>query len=199
MVLQNNVLPSEQDLLLNNMEAQLFTTYKENVIPKLKEEFGYTNIMSVPKLEKISINVGYGRHAKDNGYIENVEKTLAMITGQKPVRQKAKKSISNFKIREGMNVGSSVTLRGKAMYDFLYKFVHLTLPRIRDFRGINPKSFDKQGNYAIGMKESLAFPEVTGEATDKVHGLEVVIKTTAQNPQEGLALLKGLGLPFKEK
>lgn len=173
--------------------------YKTKVVPELQKEFGFKNVSSVPRIEKVTINVGYGRHVKDKGYIDNVENTLTKITGQKPVHQKAKKSISNFKIREGMQIGASVTLRGKAMYEFLYRFIHLTLPRIRDFRGINPKSFDKQGNYSIGMKEASAFPEIVSDASDKMHGLEVVVTTTANNPAEGLALLKNMGFPFRDK
>jgi large subunit ribosomal protein L5 len=181
------------------MESRLYTQYKNKAVPALKEVFGYNNIMQVPRVEKVVLNVGYGRHTKDKAYIENVEKTLMAITGQKPVSNKAKKSISNFKIRQGMDVGASVTLRGKRMYDFLDKLANVTFPRVRDFRGISPKAFDKQGNYAIGFKENIAFPEINADAIEKIHGLEVVITTTATNREEGLALLKALGFPFKEK
>ncbi|MEK7084183.1 MAG: 50S ribosomal protein L5, partial [Patescibacteria group bacterium] len=148
---------------------------------------------------KVVINVGYGRHAKENPYIEAVERTLQSITGQKPVHALSKKSISNFKIREGMDIGAFVTLRGKRMQTFLYKLVHLALPRVRDFRGLSPKSFDANGNYTIGFKENIAFPEVTGEKVDIIHGLEIVIVTTAKNKEEGLALLKAHGFPFRDK
>lgn len=181
------------------MESRLYTQYKETVAPALKEAFGYKNVMQVPRVSKVTINVGYGRHVKDKAYIENVEKTLGAITGQKPVHNKAKKSISNFKIRAGAEVAASVTLRGRRMYDFLDRLVSVTFPRVRDFRGISPKSFDKQGNYTIGLKEHIAFPEMDTDAVEKIHGLEVVITTTAENPKEGHALLKGLGFPFREK
>lgn len=181
------------------MEPKLYTTYKQTVVPALMEEFKYKNIMQVPAIEKIIINVGYGKHLKDKAYIENVEATLTAISGQKPMHNKAKKSISNFKIREGMNIGASVTLRGKAMYEFLEKLINITFPRVRDFRGINPKSFDRQGNYTIGIKENTAFPEISADAIDKIHGLEIVVATSATAQDEGRALLKGLGFPFRDK
>ena len=180
-------------------QPALLTQYKTEIVPALKEQFGYNNVMEVPAITKVVVNVGYGRHLKDKQYIENVEKTLQEITGQKPVHNKAVKSISNFKIREGMNIGASVTLRGKSMYEFLYKLINITFPRVRDFRGINPKAFDAQGNYSIGFKENIAFPEMGGDAVERIHGLEVVITTTAQNKQEGFELLKAFGFPFKGK
>lgn len=173
--------------------------YKERVVPNLKAAFGLKNVMQVPKIEKVVINVGYGRQVKDKAYIDNVESTLGAITGQKPVHNKAKKSISNFKIREGMPIGASVTLRGNHMYDFLDKLVSVTFPRVRDFRGISPKIFDRQGNCTIGFKENIAFPEIKADAIEKIHGLEVVIHTTAKSKEHGLALLKELGFPFQEK
>lgn len=181
------------------MSSVLATQYKEKVVPVLKEQFGYKNVMEVPKIKKVTINVGYGRKHKDKAYIENVDKTLRVISGQKPVHNKASKSISNFKIREGMDIGCSVTLRGDAMYDFLYKLIHVTLPRVRDFRGISPKSFDRQGNYSLGIKESIAFPEVTVESLDKIHPLQIVITTNAENAAEGKALLEKMGFPFRDK
>jgi large subunit ribosomal protein L5 len=180
------------------MESVLYTQYKKEIVPALKEELGYSNIMEVPRVEKIVLNVGYGKHVKDAAFIENVEKTLSLITGQKPVHNKAKKSISNFKIREGMDIGMSVTLRGKSMYDFLYKIIHLTLPRVRDFRGVTTKAMDRQGSYTLGLKEHLAFPEVVGNHAEKVHGLQIVIATTAKNQKEGMALFTKLGIPFKK-
>lgn len=180
------------------MATPLSTMYKETVAPALKEQFGYKSLMQVPKIKKVTINVGYGRNHKDKGFIDNVENTLKLITGQQPMHNLAKKSISNFKIRDGVAIGASVTLRGEAMENFLFKLIHLTLPRVRDFRGINPKSFDQQGNYTLGFKDSGAFPEITGAAADKTHGLEVVITTSATNKEEGLALLTGLGFPFKK-
>ena len=162
------------------------------------KEFAYKNVMQVPKIQKVVINVGYGRHAKDKAHIEMVEKTLELIAGQKCVRNEAAKSISNFKIREGQEVGSSVTLRGNEMYNFLYKLINLTLPRVRDFRGLNPKSFDGKGNYAIGFKEQLAFPEISGDAANAVHGLQIIVNTTADNDEEGYVLLEKFGFPFKK-
>ncbi|OGH66551.1 MAG: 50S ribosomal protein L5 [Candidatus Magasanikbacteria bacterium RIFCSPHIGHO2_02_FULL_41_13] len=177
--------------------SPLYEQYKK-IQKDLKAELGYSNIMQVPALKKIVVNVGYGRHAKDNAYIENVENTLTSITGQKPLRNKSTKSISNFKIREGMDIGMSVTLRGPAMYNFLYKLIHITFPRVRDFRGVSVKNFDRQGNYSIGFKENIAFPEVGIEAIDKIHGLQVVISTSAKNAKEGQALLSKLGFPFRD-
>lgn len=175
----------------------LYEQYKK-VVPELKKELGYTNIMQVPAIKKIVVNVGYGRHVKDNAYLDNVERTLTLITGQKPVRNKSKKSISNFKIRQGMDIGMSVTLRGPAMYDFLYKLIHITFPRVRDFRGVSVKNFDRQGNYSIGFKENIAFPEVGADSVDKIHGLQVVISTSAHNQKEGTVLLQKLGFPLRD-
>ncbi len=180
-------------------QSTLLTQYKTDVVPALKEKFGYKNIMEVPAIEKVVLNVGYGRHVKDKQFIEHVEKTLQTITGQKPVHNKATKSISNFKIREGMNIGASVTLRGAPMYEFLYKLIHVTFPRVRDFRGIKQHAFDAQGNYSIGFTENIAFPEMSTDAVDTIHGLEVVVTTTATNKEEGYELLKALGFPFKGK
>lgn len=175
----------------------LYAQYKK-IQKDLKTELGYNNIMQVPAVKKVVLNVGYGRHVKDNAYIENIEKTLTLITGQKPVRNKSKKSISNFKIREGMDIGMSVTLRGPLMYDFLYKLIHITFPRVRDFRGISIKNFDRQGNYSIGFKENIAFPEVSTDALDKIHGLQIIVSTSAKSAKEGTVLLSKLGFPFKD-
>lgn len=168
-------------------------------MPALKEEFGLKNIMQAPKVKKVVINVGYGKHAKDKSYIEHVEKVLAAISGQKPVHNKTNKSISNFKIREGMTVGASVTLRGKKMYNFIFKLVNLALPRIRDFRGISPKSFDQNANYTFGIKEQLAFPEVTAGMTDIINGLEITLVTNAKKTEQALSMLKKMGFPFRDK
>lgn len=181
------------------MKPELYKIYKEKIVPELKEELGLQNIMQVPKIEKVVLNVGYGRNAKDKAFIERVEKTLTLISGQKVVRNKAKKSISNFKIREGMEIGSSVTLRGYKMYEFLYKLINLTFPRVRDFRGIDLKSFDGKGNYTLGFKEQLAFPEISGDAADNIHGLQLIINTTAGNNEAGKVLLTKLGFPFRKK
>lgn len=180
------------------MESRLYEKFKKQIVPALQAQLGYKNPLQAPRLEKVVVNVGYGRQVKEAGFVENVENTLRAVTGQKPVHNKSKKSISNFKIREGMNIGASVTLRGKRMYDFIDKLVSITLPRVRDFRGISPKSFDKQGNYSIGFKEHIAFPEIKSDAVDKLHGLQIVIATTAKNKEEGLALLGKLGFPFKK-
>ncbi|MFH0857149.1 MAG: 50S ribosomal protein L5 [Candidatus Magasanikbacteria bacterium] len=178
--------------------SRLYEKYKKDVVPALKETFGYKNIMQVPKVDSVTVNVGYGRNHKDKGYIENIEKTLAIITGQKPVHNKARVSISNFKIREGVPVGVSVKLRGNRMYDFLDKLVSIDLPRVRDFRGLNVNAFDKQGNYSIGLKENIAFPEITVDSSEKIHGLQIVIKTTTKSKEEGRVLLEQLGFPFNK-
>ncbi len=181
------------------MESALYTHYKKTVVPALKQDFGFKNIMQVPKVTKVVLNVGYGRHAKEGPFIENVEKTLMAISGQKPVHNKAKKAISNFKTRLGMDIGMSVTLRGPRMYEFLYRLIHITFPRVRDFRGLSTTGFDKQGNFTVGFKENISFPESNIETPDKIHGLQVIVSTTAHNKAEGLALLRQLGFPFKDK
>lgn len=181
------------------MTSVLYQQYKEKVVPALREQLGVTNNLAVPKVEKIVLSVAYGRQVKDQAYIDNLENTLTVITGQKPVHHKAKKSISNFKIRQGQNIGASVTLRGTAMYDFLYKLIHLTFPRVRDFRGVSPKSFDAHGNYTFGFKEHVAFPEVKSDAIDKIHGLEVTIVTSARTKAAAMSLLKAFGFPFRDK
>ncbi|HOX60950.1 MAG TPA: 50S ribosomal protein L5 [Candidatus Magasanikbacteria bacterium] len=181
------------------MDSRLYKKIHAEVLPALKQEFGLKNIMQVPRVLKVVVNVGYGRHAKENAFIENVEKTLTMITGQKPIHNKAAKSISNFKTRQGMPIGCSVTLHGKRMYDFLDKLVSVTFPRMKDFRGIPPKAFDNQGNYTIGFKENIAFPEIKADAIDKIHGLQVIIVTSAKNREQGLALLTKIGFPFSNK
>lgn len=180
------------------MESSLYNQYKEKIVPELKEQFGFDNIMQVPEIEKVVLNVGYGKHNKDKSYIENVERTLSMITGQKPVSNKAKKSISNFKIREGMNIGASVTLRGEQMYEFVYRLVNLALPRVRDFRGLKRKGFDGHGNYTMGIKEQLAFPEVGTDSVDMIHGMEITVVTSANSDEPAIALLEKLGFPFKK-
>lgn len=162
----------------------------------LKEKFGFKNDMAVPRIERVVVNVGTGQGLKDSKYNEVVEATLERITGQRPVKVAAKKSISNFKIREGQVVGMMVTLRGKRMYDFLDKFVNVTLPRVRDFRGIERKSVDKHGNLNIGLKEHIAFPEIHSDEVEKIHGLQVTVTTSANNHEEGLELLSQLGFPF---
>lgn len=171
--------------------------YKKEIAPKIKEKFGYKNNLESPRLEKVVVNVGFGKHSKEKDYIENVKNSLNRITGQKPILSKAKKSISAFKVREGMIIGAMVTLRGKRMYDFIEKLVNISFPRIRDFRGINEKQIDKLGNLTVGFKEHLSFPEIKIDAVDKIHGLEICISTTAKTKEEGLELFKLMGFPFK--
>ncbi len=177
---------------------RLSEKYKKEVIPALKEELGYRNDLSVPRLEKVVISMGTGQGLKEPRFNEVAENTLKRITGQKPVKTTAKKSIAAFKIRKGMNIGLKVTLRGKRMYDFVDKLINVSLPRIRDFRGLEAKMFDGQGNINIGFKEHLAFPEIKSDEVEKIHGLEVTIVTTAKTDKEGLALLKKLGFPIKK-
>lgn len=168
-------------------------------VPLLMKQFNFKNSMQAPRLQKVVLNIGYGKLAKDKAVVEHMERTLLAIAGQKPVQNLAKKSISNFKIRQGMAIGMCVTLRGKAMYEFLYKLIHITLPRVRDFRGLIKKSFDGNGNYTIGFKEQIAFPEVTSQMTDRFYGIEATIVSNAGSKDRGLALLSALGLPFREK
>lgn len=162
----------------------------------MKEKFGYKNDMAVPKMDKVTINVGISSAKRDDKYLELIEKTLTRISGQKPVFTKAKKAISAFKTRQGNVVGAKVTLRGERMYDFVDKLINITLPRVRDFRGIKSKTVDKQGNLNIGFKEHVAFAEIDSSEVEKVHGLEVAVTTTAKNYKEGLKLLGLLGVPF---
>ncbi len=173
--------------------------YKKKIIPSLKEKFGYKNSLEAPRIEKVVVNVGFGRHTKEKAYIETVVDSLERITGQKPILTKARKAISSFKIREGMIIGACVTLRGARMYDFLEKLINISFPRVRDFRGINSKSVDRQGNLSVGFKEHLAFPEIKADEVDNIFGLEVCVATTAKTQEEGLGLFKLLGFPFKEE
>lgn len=182
--------------LLTSMTNNLLQKYHKEVAPALKAEFGLKNIMQAPKILKIVLNVGVGRFVKEPAYIDSAEKTLRVITGQKPIRTKAKKAISNFKIRQGQEIGVTVTLRGRKMYEFLEKLLIVTFPRTRDFRGISDKSFDRGGNYTLGFKENSPFPEVKSSDVDKIHGLEIIINTSAKNPAQGRALLAAMGFPF---
>lgn len=173
--------------------------YKKQIIPELKKKFDYRNDMEAPGIKKIVLNVGFGRHVKEKAYISAVFDSLTRISGQKPVFTKARKSISSFKIREGMTIGASVVLRGQMMYDFLDKLINVSFPRVRDFRGLDEKSIDRNGNYTIGFKEHLAFPEIKADEVDNIFGLEVCIATSAKTKEEGLELFKLLGFPFKKK
>lgn len=172
--------------------------YKEEVAPALREKFGYKNVMQTPKVLQVVLNVGVGRHHKDQAYIDNVVNSLTRITGQKPVRTKARKSISAFKIREGLVIGVKVSLRGQRMWDFVEKLVNVSFPRIRDFRGISDKHVDRQGNMTIGFKEHVNFPEIKADDIDNTHGLEICFSTTATNRAEGVELFRLLGFPFKQ-
>lgn len=176
--------------------ARLKDFYKEKVVPQLQDKFHYKNVMEIPKIEKIVINVGAGE-AKDNSkVITSIVEDLATITGQKPVVCTARKSVANFKIREGMKIGAKVTLRSDIMYEFLDRFFNLALPRVRDFRGINPNSFDGKGNYNMGVKEQLIFPEIEYDKIDKIRGMDISISTTAKTDEEARELLKLMGAPF---
>ncbi|MFA6322412.1 MAG: 50S ribosomal protein L5 [Candidatus Buchananbacteria bacterium] len=172
--------------------------YKKSAITALKEKFGYKNEMAAPKILKVVINVGAGQGLKDPKFNELAESTLMRITGQRPVKTLAKKSISNFKIREGLIVGLMVTLRGQRMYDFLNKLINITLPRVRDFRGLDPKSVDLQGNLNLGFREHISFPEIKSDEVERIHGLQICVVTSAKTHEEGLELLKLLGFPFQK-
>ena len=178
------------------MAVRLREMYKADVVPALQKKFNYKSVMQIPKLDKVIINVGAGE-AKDNAkVIDAIMGDLAKITGQKPVKCTAKKSVANFKLREGMDIGAKVTLRGDRMYEFLDRFFNLALPRVRDFRGINPNSFDGRGNYSVGIKEQLIFPEIEYDKIDKVRGMDISFITTANTDEEGRELLTLLGAPF---
>ena len=180
------------------MTARLKEVYKNEVFPALSEKFHYENPMEVPKLEKVTINMGLG-DAKDNSKIMEVAmKELGLLSGQKPVATKAKKSIANFKVRQGMPVGAKVTLRGDNMYVFVDKFFNISLPRVRDFKGVSKNSFDGRGNYSMGVKEQLIFPEINYDDVDTIKGMNVVFTTTAKTDEEAAALLELLGMPFEK-
>ncbi len=171
--------------------------YKKNVVSKLQDQFEYSSVMEVPKLEKIVINQGLGDATQDKKVVENALKELTMLSGQKPVPCIAKKSVSNFKLREGMTIGAKVTLRDVKMYEFLDRLVSVALPRVRDFRGINDKSFDGRGNYTLGIKEQIIFPEINFDKVSKINGMDITFVTSAKTDSEAYALLKELGMPFK--
>ncbi len=175
---------------------RLIEKYKKTVVPALVKEFNYSSVMQAPRLEKIVINMGVGDAITNAKALEDAVAELTVIAGQKPVITKAKTSIANFKLREGMEIGCKVTLRGEKMYDFVDKLFNIALPRVRDFRGVNPNAFDGRGNYTLGIKEQLIFPEVNFDKVNRVRGMDVVIVTTANTNAEGKALLAGLGMPF---
>jgi large subunit ribosomal protein L5 len=176
----------------------LLQKYKEESIPLLKEKFGYKNPMQIPKIEKVVLNMGLGEAIQNGKIIDSATNELKLIAGQMPIVRRAKKSIATFKLREGMPIGCMVTLRGKRMYDFLTKLINVAIPRIRDFRGISPKAFDGRGNYTLGIKEHLIFPEIDYDKIDKIKGLNITIVTTAKTDEEGRELLRALGMPFSK-
>ena len=178
--------------------ARLRREFDERIVPAMIEKFGYKNRMEVPRLEKIVINMGVGEATQDKKKVETAAQEMELIAGQKPVITKAKKSIANFKIRAGMPIGVKVTLRGARMYEFVDRLVNVALPRVRDFKGVSPKSFDGRGNYALGLKEQVIFPEIVYDKIDKVRGMDVIICTTARSDDEARALLTQLGVPFRE-
>ena len=180
------------------MKSILFKKYQKEAMPLLKEKFGYKNNLAVPKIEKVSVNIGINARSSESNYADNVEDLLAKITGQKPIKTKAKKAISAFKIRQGLVVGVKTTLRGQRMYDFLDKLVLVALPRIRDFRGLDVKSVDGQGNLNLGIKEHNVFPEIKSDEVERIYGLEISITTSAKTCEAGLELFKALGFPFKK-
>lgn len=179
------------------MKPRLKEHYETTLKPALIEEFSYKNTMEVPRLEKVVINMGVGEAVADSKKIKSAVKELTLIAGQAPVVTKAKKSVATFKLREGMSVGCKVTLRRERMYEFLDRLVTIALPRVRDFRGLSNKSFDGRGNYAMGLKEQIVFPEIDYDSVDEIRGMDIVICTTAKNDQEAKALLKGFQLPFR--
>ncbi|HLI52195.1 MAG TPA: 50S ribosomal protein L5 [Thermomicrobiaceae bacterium] len=180
------------------MPARLRELYRDEVVPKLMNEFGYRNVHEVPRLEKIVLNIGLGEAISNARALDAATNDLALIAGQKPVVTRAKKSIAQFRLRAGMPIGVMVTLRGDRMYEFLDRLIGAALPRIRDFRGLSPRSFDGRGNYSLGIREQLTFPEIDYDRIDKVRGLEVSIVTTAKTDEEGRQMLKALGMPFQE-
>lgn len=177
--------------------SRLKEKFQSEVTPALMERFNYTSVMSVPRVEKIVINIGVGEAIQNAKALDAAVQDLTVIAGQKPVVTKAKKSIANFKLREGMSIGTMVTLRGERMWSFLDKLMNVNLPRVRDFRGVSPRAFDGRGNYSLGIREQLVFPEIDYDKIDKIRGLSISIVTTARNDEEGFELLKALGMPFR--
>lgn len=180
------------------MAARLKEMYKEKVYPALKEQFNYDNVMMIPKLEKVTLNMGLGEAKENAKLLEGAVNEIALITGQRPVVTKARKSIANFKVRQGMPVGAKVTLRGDSMYEFIDKLFNIALPRVRDFKGVSKNSFDGRGNYSMGIKEQLIFPEINYDKVDTIKGMNIVFTTTAKTDEEAAALLAGLGMPFEK-
>lgn len=178
--------------------SRLIDTYRNEIVEGMMKKFNYTNKLQVPKIEKIVINMGVGEAKENQKAMDSAVSDLTIIAGQKPLVTKAKKSIAAFKLREGMSIGTKVTLRGKRMYEFLDRLVNLSLPRVRDFRGVNPNSFDGRGNYAMGIKEQLIFPEIEYDKIDKIRGMDIIIVTTANTDEEARELLTQFGMPFRK-
>jgi large subunit ribosomal protein L5 len=181
-----------------NYVPPLKELYQEKVLPALMEEFGYTTVMQVPKLDRVVISAGVGDAIQNKKFLDAAVDELSLIAGQKAVKTKARKSISNFKLREGMEIGAKVTLRGNRMFDFLYRLINIALPRVKDFRGVNGNAFDGHGNYSLGVTEQIIFPEIDYDKIERISGLNIVIVTTAQTDQEGKSLLEKLGMPFRK-
>ena len=182
---------------MSDYQPRLRKKYTDEVVPQLMKDFGFQNVMQVPKLERIVVNMGLGEAVQNAKVIESATQELAAITGRKPVVTKARKSIATFKLREGMPIGVMVTLRGEQMYDFLDRLLALALPRTRDFKGVSPKAFDGRGNYTLGIREQIVFPEINYDKVDRIKGLNVTFVTTAETDEHGRALLKSLGMPFR--
>lgn len=178
--------------------SRLHDKYIKDTVPALMKHFEYDNIHRVPKLVKVSVNMGVGIATQNKAILDNAVKDMTQITGRKPIVTKAKKSISNFKLREGMPIGCKVTLRGETMYEFLDRLISIVIPRVRDFRGVSNKSFDGRGNYTLGLKEQTVFPEIEYDKIDAIRGMDISIVTTAKTDEEGRELLRGLGMPFKK-
>ena len=182
---------------MSEYEPRLRKKYKDEIVPQLMKDFGFKNVMQVPKLDRIVVNMGLGEAVQNAKLIESAAEELKAITGRKPVVTRAKKSIASFKLREGMPIGVMVTLRGEQMYDFLDRLISLALPRTRDFKGISPKAFDGRGNYTLGIREQIVFPEINYDKIDRIKGMNVTLVTTAETDEQGRALLKSLGMPFR--
>jgi large subunit ribosomal protein L5 len=179
------------------MRPRLLERYRKEIVPRLSTEFGYKNVHQVPKLEKIVVNIGLGEATQNPKLLEKATEELALITGQKPAIRKARKSIANFKLREGQAIGCTVTLRGDRMWEFFDRLVNVSLPRVRDFKGVSPRAFDGRGNYSLGLREQIIFPEVDYDKVERITGLNVTVVTTARNDAEAKALLSHLGVPFR--
>ncbi|MBA6328764.1 50S ribosomal protein L5 [Colwellia sp. MB02u-6] len=179
--------------------AKLHDLYKDTVVAELQKQFGYKSVMQVPRIEKITLNMGVGEAISDKKVLEHATNDLTAISGQKPVTTVARKSVAGFKIREGYPIGTKVTLRGERMWEFLERLISISIPRIRDFRGLNPKSFDGRGNYSMGVREQIIFPEIEYDRIDKIRGMDITITTSAKDNEEGHALLAAFNFPFKKK